>query len=81
MTRGYGVVADWRRAVLLDREQTQILVSDSRSDFFVRNLIAIGPNFAPRSFTIRGRALVSADLTALRRHGQGAATAPLYARA
>jgi HK97 family phage major capsid protein len=38
MTEGYAVCADWRRAVLLDREQTQILTSDSHSDFFVRRL-------------------------------------------
>ena len=64
MTEGYGVVADWRRAVLLDREQTQILVSDSHSDFFVRNLIAILAELRAAFFVLRPSAFVSADLTA-----------------
>ena len=41
MTAGTSVVGDWRKAVLWDREQAQILTSDSHSDFFVRNLLAI----------------------------------------
>lgn len=38
---GTGLVADWRLAMLWDQEQTKIYVSDSHSDFFARNLIAI----------------------------------------
>lgn len=38
---GTGVVANWRMAVLWDREQAAIQVSDSHADFFVRNLVAI----------------------------------------
>lgn len=33
---GAGLCADWRLAMLWDREQAQILVSDSHSDFFIR---------------------------------------------
>jgi HK97 family phage major capsid protein len=64
MTEGTSVCADWRRAVLLDREQTQILVSDSHSDFFVRNLIAILAELRAAFFVIRPSAFVSIDLTA-----------------
>jgi HK97 family phage major capsid protein len=38
---GTGIVADWRLAMLWDQEQAKIYVSDSHSDFFTRNLIAI----------------------------------------
>jgi HK97 family phage major capsid protein len=41
MTEGTAMLADWRLAVLWDRMQTAIYVSDSHSDFFIRNLIAI----------------------------------------
>lgn len=64
MTEGTSVIADWRRAVLLDREQTQILVSDSHADFFVRNLIAILAELRAAFFCIRPQAFVSIDLTA-----------------
>jgi HK97 family phage major capsid protein len=64
MTEGVAVVADWRRAVLLDREQTQILVSDSHSDFFVRNLVAILAELRAAFFVIRPSAFVEIDLTA-----------------
>lgn len=64
MTEGYSVCADWRRAVLMDREQTQILVSDSHSDFFVRNLVAILAELRAAFFVIRPAAFVSIDLTA-----------------
>jgi HK97 family phage major capsid protein len=64
MTEGTSVVADWRRAVLMDREQTQILVSDSHSDFFVRNLIAILAELRAAFFCIRPAAFVEIDMTA-----------------
>lgn len=64
MTEGAAVVADWRRAVLLDREQVQILVSDSHSDFFVRNLIAILAELRAAFFVARPAAFVEIDLTA-----------------
>ena len=41
MTEGTAMVAQWDLAVLWDREQTNLLVSDSHSDFFIRNLVAI----------------------------------------
>ncbi|WP_051580629.1 phage major capsid protein [Pseudonocardia acaciae] len=39
--QGTGVIGDWRKAILWDREQASITVTDSHADFFVRNLIAI----------------------------------------
>lgn len=33
--------ADWTKAVLYDREQAAISITDSHADFFVRNLVAI----------------------------------------
>jgi HK97 family phage major capsid protein len=41
VTEGVGLCGDFRRAVLWDREQAAISVSDSHADFFIRNLIAI----------------------------------------
>lgn len=64
MTEGTAAVADWRRAVILDREQTQILTSDSHSDFFVRNLIAILAELRAAFFVTRPAAFVEIDLTA-----------------
>jgi HK97 family phage major capsid protein len=63
MTEGVAVVADWRRAVLLDREQAQIFVSDSHSDFFTRNLVAILAELRAAFFIIRPAAFVEIDLT------------------
>jgi HK97 family phage major capsid protein len=40
-TEGTAYLADFRLAVLWDREQANIQVSNSHSDFFVRNLLAI----------------------------------------
>lgn len=39
--QGTGYVGDWTKAVLYDREQSSIQVTDSHADFFVRNLVAI----------------------------------------
>lgn len=41
MAEGTAWVADWRWAVLYDREQANIAVSDSHENFFVRNMVAI----------------------------------------
>lgn len=38
---GSGVVAAFNRAIVWDREQAAISVSDSHNDFFIRNLVAI----------------------------------------
>jgi hypothetical protein len=41
VTAGHCILADFTRYVVADREQTTIRISDSHSDFFVRNLLAI----------------------------------------
>lgn len=64
MTEGFSIVADWRRAVLLDRGQVQILTSDSHGDFFIRNLIAILAELRAAFFCVRPSAFVEIDLTA-----------------
>ena len=38
---GTALVGDFSKAVLWDREQTSVTLSNSHADFFVRNLVAI----------------------------------------
>lgn len=64
MPEGTGMVADWRMAVLWDREQATIQVSDSHADFFVRNLVAILAEMRAAFGVIRPKAFVTIDLTA-----------------
>lgn len=61
---GTGYVGDWRMAVLWDREQASITVSDSHSDFFVRNLVAILAELRAAFGVLRPKAFVEIDLTA-----------------
>jgi HK97 family phage major capsid protein len=39
--QGTGLLGDWRKAVLWDREQATVTATDSHSDWFIRNLVAI----------------------------------------
>lgn len=64
MTQGTGVVADWKLAILWDRMQTSISMSNSHSDFFVRNLVAILAEMRAAFGIIRPKAFVEIDLTA-----------------
>lgn len=41
VTEGTGLVANWRKARLWDREAATISMSDSHNDFFTRNMVAI----------------------------------------
>jgi HK97 family phage major capsid protein len=41
ITAGRGLVGDFSKAVLWDREQTTVSITDSHADFFIRNLVAI----------------------------------------
>jgi HK97 family phage major capsid protein len=61
---GTGLVGDFRRAVLWDREQASIQVSDSHADFFVRNLVAILAEMRAGFGVIQPSAFVEIDLTA-----------------
>lgn len=64
MTEGTCVVADWKLAVLWQRLQTMISMTNSHSDFFVRNLIAILAEMRAAFGVIRPAAFVVTDLTA-----------------
>lgn len=61
---GFGWVAAWNLAVLWDRERATILMSDSHSDFFIRNLIAILAELRAAFGILRPAAFIEADLTA-----------------
>jgi HK97 family phage major capsid protein len=62
LTQGTGYLADWRKAVLWDREAASIQVSDSHSDFFIRNMVAILAEMRAAFGLIRPSAFVEVDL-------------------
>jgi HK97 family phage major capsid protein len=63
-TEGLPIGADWKKAVLWDRMQTTIYVSDSHADFFVRNIIAILAEMRKAFGVIRPKAFITADIIA-----------------
>lgn len=63
VTEGVGYVGDFRKAALWDREQASIQVSDSHTDFFVRNLVAVLAELRAAFGVIRPTAFVEMDLT------------------
>jgi HK97 family phage major capsid protein len=64
MTEGVGLMGDFRKAVLWDREEASITVSDSHEDFFIRNMIAILAELRAAFGVIRPTAFVEVDLAA-----------------
>lgn len=64
VTQGIGLVGDFATCVLWDREDASISVSDSHSDFFIRNLIAILAELRAAFGVLKPNALVEIDLTA-----------------
>ncbi len=62
LTQGTGILADWRKAVMWDREEASIQVSDSHSDFFIRNMVAILAEMRAAFGLIRPSAFVEVDL-------------------
>ncbi len=64
MTEGFAICADWRLLVLWDREVANILMSDSHSDFFIRNMIAVLAELRAALGCLRPAAFVETDLTA-----------------
>jgi HK97 family phage major capsid protein len=64
VTQGTGYLADWRKAVLWDRERASIQVSDSHSDFFIRNMVAILAEMRAAFGVIRPTAFVEVELEA-----------------
>lgn len=63
-TQGLGWLANWRKMVLWDREQATISVSDSHSDFFIRNMVAVLAELRAAMGVIRPSAFVEVDLEA-----------------
>jgi HK97 family phage major capsid protein len=61
---GTGYVGQWDLLYLWDRELTNILVSDSHSDFFVRNLIAVLAELRAALGCIRPKAFAEIDTQA-----------------
>lgn len=61
---GTAYVGDWRKAILWDREQSSITMSDSHASFFVQNLVAILAEMRAAFGVIQPSAFVSIDLTA-----------------
>lgn len=59
---GQGVCADFRKAILWDREQAQISISDSHADFFTRNLIAVLGEERVAFAVVRPSAFIQFDL-------------------
>lgn len=61
-TEGQCLLGDFRKAVLFDREQATIQVSDSHEDFFIRNMVAILAEMRAAFGVIRPSAFVVVDL-------------------
>lgn len=61
---GTGYVGDWRKAILWDREQSSITMSDSHANFFIQNLVAILAEMRAAFGVIQPNAFVEIDLTA-----------------
>jgi len=61
---GTGLLGDFTKAVIWDREQTTVTMSDSHADFFVRNLVAILAEERLAFGVTRPKAFVQVDLTA-----------------
>ncbi|WP_394621294.1 phage major capsid protein [Lentzea sp. JNUCC 0626] len=61
---GTGWVGDWRKAIIWDREQSSITMSDSHANFFVQNLVALLCEMRAAFGVIQPSAFVEIDLTA-----------------
>jgi HK97 family phage major capsid protein len=61
---GTALVGDFSKAVLWDREQTTVSITDSHADFFIRNLVAILAEERVAFAVTRPTAFVSTDVAA-----------------
>ncbi|MBB5915286.1 HK97 family phage major capsid protein [Nocardia transvalensis] len=61
---GHGTLADWSKAVIWDREQTTVTMTDSHADFFIRNMVAILAEKREAFAVTRPTAVVDVDLAA-----------------
>jgi HK97 family phage major capsid protein len=64
VTAGTALVGDFSKAVLWDREQTSISITDSHADFFIRNLVAVLAEERVAFAVTRPTAFVSTDVAA-----------------
>jgi len=63
IAEGTGLLGDFRKATLWDREQASISVSDSHADFFIRNMVAILAEMRAAFAVRRPSGFVTVDLT------------------
>jgi HK97 family phage major capsid protein len=61
---GRGLVGDFSKAVLWDREQTTVTMTDSHADFFIRNLVAVLAEERVAFGVVRPTAFVDTDVAA-----------------
>lgn len=61
---GAAWVGDWRELLLFDREQTNVYMTDSHSDFFIRNILVILAELRAGAGVRRPKAFVEIDMTA-----------------
>ena len=61
---GTPILGNWNKAVIWDREQTTISVSDSHSDFFIRNMVAILGELRAAFGVLKPAAFVEVSLSA-----------------
>lgn len=61
---GTAYVGDFRKAILWDREQASITMTDSHADFFIRNMVAILAEMRAAFGVVQPNAFVEVALTA-----------------
>lgn len=61
---GRGLVGDFSKAVLWDREQTTVTMTDSHADFFIRNMVAVLAEERVAFGVVRPTAFVDTDVRA-----------------
>lgn len=62
--QGFALVGDFSKAVLWDREETTVTMTDSHADFFIRNLVAILAEERVAFAVTRPTAFVNVDVVA-----------------
>jgi HK97 family phage major capsid protein len=60
---GVAYLGDWRKAILWDREQASITMSDQHASFFIQNLVAILAEMRAAFGIIQPSAFIQVDLT------------------
>ena len=64
IAEGTGLLGNFRKAVIWDRERASIQVSDSHEDFFIRNMVAILAEIRAAFGLIRPSAFIEIDMSA-----------------